>query len=328
MSIDQSPTVPIRADVIGLAHKRRNWGVLSRQIALGYGLVFPSLLILTLFTYGPAILVVLISFSHWVPGGPLGVDWVGTLHYQQLLNPISGFLESLSVTAYYIGVMVPATVIIGLALAWLLRGSQKHKTPGLTFFRAAVFLPYVTPAVATSIVWVFIFNPQYGLANAVLTFLHLPQLQWLTDPGWAMPAVMINNLWHNVGFSVVLFLAGISNVPYETIEAAQLDGASSTKVFRHVVLPFISPVMLFVVIITTIGAMQTFGSIYTMTGGQTGGGGGPLASTTTTAIYLYKSAFVFFHYSYAAAVSVVLFILILGLTLIQRAVGEKFTFYQ
>lgn len=328
MTLNQQSIVLMKEDTRALAIRKRKWKTLLSQMMLGYGLVLPSLLILALFTYGPAILVVLISFAHWVPGPGIHLTWVGTLHYQQLLNPISGFLMSLSITAYYVGVMVPATVVLGLMLAWLLKGSPKRRTPGLSFFRAAVFLPYVTPAVATSIVWVFIFNPQYGLANFLLGLLHLPRLQWLTSPGWALPAVMINNLWHNLGFAVVLFLAGFANVPYETIEAAQLDGASAAKTFRHIILPFISPVVLFVVIITTIQSMQTFGSIYTMTGGQYNGGGGPLASTTTTAVYLYKSAFVYFHYSYAAAVSVILFVLILLLTLIQRNLGERVTFYQ
>ncbi|POB10550.1 carbohydrate ABC transporter permease [Sulfobacillus sp. hq2] len=298
------------------------------QSRLGWLLVLPALGLLTLFTYGPAFLVMIISFFHWSLGGFSDSQWVGTLHYQQLLNPISGFLQSLTVTFYYVGLMVPFTIVLGLSIAWIFRGTGRKPSSWVTFTRAAVFLPFITPAIATSIIWVFIFNPQFGLANAVLKALHLPALGWLVSSTWALPAVMINNLWHNLGFTTVLFLAGLSNIPSEAVEAAWLDGANGWQTFRYVILPYLSPVTLMVVILTTIQAMQTFGSIYAMTGGQFGGGGGPLNSTTTTAIYLYKSAFIYFHYGYGAAVSVVLFFLILVLTLLQRKIGEQFTFYQ
>ncbi|MCL4494808.1 MAG: sugar ABC transporter permease [Firmicutes bacterium] len=300
----------------------------TRKGATGWLLVLPALAILTLFTYGPALLVVAMSFYHWSLGGFQDSQWVGALHYRELFNPVSGFLESLSVTFYYVGIMVPMTIALGLGIAWLFRGGAHKPTPWVTFTRAAVFLPYITPAIATSIIWVFIFNPQFGLANAVLRLFHLPALGWLVSSTWALPAVMINNLWHNLGFTVVLFLAGLSNIPGDAVEAAWLDGANGWQTFRYVILPYLSPVTLMVVILTTIQAMQAFGSIYAMTGGQFGGGGGPLNSTTTTAIYLYKSAFIFFHYGYGAAVSVVLFALLLLMTIVQKQVGERYTSYQ
>ena len=173
-------------------HRRPPW---LKETAAGLSLVLPALLVLGVFTYLPAALVVTISFFHWNLAGFAQSQFTGISQYKALFNPFSGFLGSLSVTAYYVGVMVPATLALGLALAWLLRGSTKRRTRGLAFFRAVVFLPYVTPAIATSVVWVFIFNPQFGLANAVLTALHLPALGWLTSATWALPAVMINNLW-------------------------------------------------------------------------------------------------------------------------------------
>lgn len=294
----------------------------------GLALVLPTLAFLALFTYVPALVVIFVSFFHWSLGGLATSRWTGLLHYQQLLNPISDFLESLSVTAYYVGVMVPVTIAVGLGLAWFLRGTATGAPSLMGFVRAVVFLPYITPAIATTIIWVFIFNPQFGMANTVLRALHLPGLGWMTSTTWALPAVMINNLWHNVGFTVVLFLAGLTNIPRETVEAAWLDGANPGRTFRHIILPLLSPVMLLAVILATIQAMQAFGSIYAMTGGQYGGGGGPLNSTTTTAIYLYKTAFIYAHYGYGAAVSVALFILLLGITLIQKQVGEHFTFYR
>jgi multiple sugar transport system permease protein len=294
----------------------------------GIALLVPALAILGVFTYLPALLVLAISFFHWNLAGFGKSQFAGVAQYKALLNPYSGFLGSLTVTAYYVGVMVAATLALGLGLAWILRGSLRRRTRGLGFFRAVVFLPYVTPAVATSVVWVFIFNPQFGLANALLRAVGLPALGWLESSTWALPAVMIDNLWKQVGFAVVLFLAGLSRIPNDVMEAAALDRASPSRVFRQIVLPYLSPVTLVVVIITTIGAMQTFGSIYTLTGGQFGGGGGPLNSTTTTAIYLYKSAFVDFHYGYGAAVAVVMFLLMLILALVQRKLGERHTFYR
>lgn len=309
----------------GRAPRRGPW---LRDTLFGLGLVLPALSILVVFTYLPAALVFAISLYHWNLAGFGQSQFAGASQYRSLLNPISGFLASLTVTAYYVGVMVPATLGISLGLAWMLRGTMGSKTRGLGFFRAVVFLPYVTPSIATSVVWVFIFNPQFGLANALLTAVHLPAVQWLSSDTWALPAVMINNLWKQTGFAVVLFLAGLSRIPQDVLEAAALDNASSARIFRRLVLPYLSPVTLVVVILTTIGAMQTFGSIYAMTGGQTSGGGGPVGSTTTTAIYLYQAAFVNFHYGYGAAVAVVLFVLILALALIQRKVGERFTFYR
>lgn len=304
---------------------RKPW---FRQSLAGLALVLPALVILGIFTYLPALLVLAISFFHWNLAGFGKSHFAGLAQYKALVNPYSGFLGSLTVTAYYVGVMVPATLGIGLGLAWLLRGSLKRRTRGLGFFRAVVFLPYVTPAVATSVVWVFVFNPQFGLANALLRAVGLPALGWLSSSTWALPAVMLDNLWKQAGFAVVLFLAGLSRIPQDVMEAAELDRASPARVFRQIVLPYLSPVTLVVVILTTIGAMQTFGSIYTLTGGQFGGGGGPVNSTTTTAIYLYKSAFIDFHYGYGAAVAVVMFVLMVVLALFQRKLGERHTFYR
>ena len=299
-----------------------------RSASWGWALVLPALAFLGLFTYLPAMVVAAMSLVHWNLSGLDASQWVGLLHYRQLFNPISGFLESLTVTAYYVGMMVPLTVGLGLGLAWLLKNRSRRVSPWETFVRAAVFLPYITPAIATSIIWIFVFNPQFGVANAVLTAFHLPALGWLTSTRWALPAVMINNLWHNLGFTVVLFLAGLSTVPRDAVEAAWLDGANGAQTFWHIIRPHLLPVLLLAVILSSIQAMQTFGSIYQMTGGQYGGGGGPLNATTTTAIYLYKSAFVYFHYGYGAAVAVVLFIIILGVTLLQKRVGEQHTFYR
>lgn len=293
----------------------------------GVALVLPALLVLGTFVYGPALLVVAMSFFHWNLAGFGQSQFAGFSHYRALFNPVSGFLPSLGVTAYYVGVMVPATVVVGLALAWLLRGTSA-KIWGLSFFRAVVFLPYVTPSIATAVVWVFIFDPQFGLANAALRLLHLPAVGWLSNAHWALPAVMIDSMWKQVGFAVVLFLAGLSRIPGELVEAAKLDGVRGSAIFRRIVLPYLSPVTLAVVVLTTISSMQTFGSIYAMTGGQGGGGGGPIGSTTTTAVYLYKVAFVDFHYGFGATVAVALFVMILGLVLVQRHVGEKRTFYR
>lgn len=299
-----------------------------RSANWGWALVLPALAFMTLFTYLPALLVAAMSLFQWNLAGFGASPWVGLHHYAELLNPISGFLQSLTVTAYYVGATVPLSIAVGLALAWLLKNRGPKVTAWETFTRAAVFLPYITPAIATSIIWVFIFNPQFGLANTVLTALHLPALGWLTSTTWALPAVIINNLWHNVGFMVILFLAALSNVPRDIVEAAWIDGANGAQTFWHIIRPHLSPVMLLAVILGTIQAMQTFASIYQMTGGQFGGGGGPLQSTTTTAIYLYKSAFVYFHYGYGAAVGVVLFAIMLAVTLLQKQIGERRTFYR
>ncbi len=292
--------------------------------AVAYGLLFPAVTVFVVFFYVPAAYLVYISFFHW---GVLSsaTRFVGLQNFRRLFaQPL--FWHSLATTGYYTLVMIPATVLLALGIALVLREAVTARRGGV--WRSAVFLPHVTPVVATSIIWVWIFNPQFGLANFVLRTLHLPALGWLGSTRWALPAVMIDSLWHSLGLYVIVFLAGLANVPRELVEVAQLDGARRKRIFRRVIWPLLSPTTFFVVILATVNSWQAFSQIYAMTGGPHGGAGGPAFSTTTDSLLVYQTAFVYDHFSLAAAMAMVLFLIILLLTLVQKWISNRLVFYR
>jgi ABC-type sugar transport system permease subunit len=210
-------------------------------------------------------------------------------------------------SAYFVGAVVAGSTVFGLGIALLLssRGVVRR------IVRLAVMTPYFTPLVATSIVWVWIFNPQFGLLNSLLRMMHVQQVGWLQSTTWAMPALIVYTLWHDLGFTVIIFLAGLSTVSNDLREAARVDGARWRHEIRDVVLPQLMQTIVFVIVITTIDSLQAFTQIYTMTGG------GPLGATTTTGFLLYQESFVFFHTGFGAAIAVVLFAVIALFTVLQ-----------
>ncbi|MHB1598990.1 MAG: carbohydrate ABC transporter permease [Acidimicrobiales bacterium] len=297
---------------------------LVKDHLVAYGLLSPAIAVFVVFFFVPAAYLLYISFFHW---GVLSsaTTFVGLENFRRLFaQPL--FWHSLATTGYYTLVMIPATVLLSLGIALVLREAVTARRGGV--WRAAVFLPHVTPVVATSIIWVWIFNPQFGLANFVLTSLHLPALGWLGTTEWALPAVMIDSLWHSLGLYVIIFLAGLANVPRDLVEVAQLDGARRQRIFYRIIWPLLSPTTFFVVILATVNSWQAFSQIYTMTGGPHGGAGGPAFSTTTDALLVYQTAFSYYHFSLAAAMAFVLFAIILTLTLIQKWISNRLVFYR
>ena len=291
---------------------------------VGYGLMLPAMSVFVVFFYVPAAFLLYISFFHW---GILSsaTQFVGLRNFRILFaQPL--FWRSLENSAYYTLVMIPATVLLALGIALLLREAFSARRGGV--WRAAVFLPHVTPVVATSIIWVWIFNPHFGLANYLLTSIGLPALGWLESTRWALLAVMIDSLWHSLGLYVIIFLGGLSRVPRDLIEVASLDGARSYRIFRRIVWPLISPTTFFVVVLATVNTWQAFSQIYTMTGGPHGGAGGPAFSTTTDALLIYQTAFIYEHFSLAAAMSLIMFGIILTLTLVQKWLSDRIVFYR
>ncbi len=301
-----------------------SWLRHAKDRLAAYGLLFPAISVFTVFFYIPAAYLIYISFFHW---GILSsaTRFVGLANFRTLFHqPL--FLHSLVTTAYYTVVMIPATVLLAMGIALVLKEAVTARRGGV--WRAAVFLPHVTPVVATSIIWVWIFNPQFGLANTVLRFLHLPALNWLESVHWALPAVMIDSLWHSLGLYVIIFLAGLSNVPRDLLEVARLDGAKRHRIFHRIVWPLLSPTTFFVTILATVNSWQAFSQIYAMTGGPHGGAGGPAFATTTDALLVYQTAFIYDHFSLAAAMSLVLFGIILLLTLVQKWISNRMVFYR
>ncbi|MHB8319064.1 MAG: carbohydrate ABC transporter permease [Acidimicrobiales bacterium] len=300
------------------------WAQRLHDSLVAYGLMFPAVAVFVLFFYVPAAYLLYISFFHWGILSP-ATHFVGFANFKTLFaQPL--FLHSLVTSAYYTAVMIPATVLLALGIALLLKEGFARRRGAL--WRGAVFLPHVTPVVATAIIWIWIFNPHFGLANFVLTSVNLPALGWLESVHWALPAVMIDSLWHSLGLYVIIFLAGLSSVPSDLIEVARLDGAPRHQIFRRIIWPLISPTTFFVVLLATVNTWQAFSQIFAMTGGPHGGAGGPAYATTTDALLVYQTAFVYVHFSLAAAMSVILFGIIMTLTLVQKWISDRVVFYR
>lgn len=293
-------------------------GKVLREALTGYAFLSPAFILLLLFSLGPFVYVFYASVLH-APGSATQ-SFVGLSNYQYLLDPsqMSGFGDALKATFYYVVGVVPLGIALSLGCALLLR----RKVRGWAIFRLLFFLPFVTPALPTSIIWLWIFNPQFGLLNYLLGLVHLPALGWIDDPHWAMPAVIIYSLWQYAGFNTVIFLAGLSTIPPELEEAARADGASAARVTRHITLPLLTPTIFFVFIVAVIESLKVFTPIYALTAG------GPAAATTTAGFFLYQDAFVNFHLDVASAVAVILFFITMVFTIAQTQVSRKWVHYR
>jgi multiple sugar transport system permease protein len=204
---------------------------------------------------------------------------------------------------------------IGIAVA------LNRKIRGIRFYRLAVFIPLVTSTVATGIIFLWLLDPTFGLFNYVLHVLGLPQQQFLQDPNQALYCIVAMTVWSWVGFDVIIYLAALQGIPQDLLEASEMDGASRWSTFRSIVLPLLGPATLFIVVWSTINALQLFDEIYVTTRG------GPLGSTTVIVYYLYQQAFQFFNGGYGAAIAYVLFVGILIVTLLQLWVGRRRVYY-
>ena len=237
---------------------------------------------------------------------PFGVNPVGLDNYVRLFGDDT-FRQAALNTAYFVLVGVPLTMVLGLAAAV---GLDAGITRFRTFFRVGYYLPVVTSIVAIAVVWRFVLEPDSGIVNTLLGYVGIEGPSWLTNPTTAMPALIVMTAWRNLGYLMVIFLAGLQAIPRDLYEAAAMDGSGAWSRFRHVTLPLMRPTLLFGGVITGIGYLQFFEEPFVMTKG------GPLDSTLSMAFYTYKQ-FGFGNYSYAAAVSYVLFIAIVVLTLVQ-----------
>ena len=282
--------------------RQRWWG---EQTRWGILCLLPTLLYLLTFVVFPVAFSLYLSFTSW---DMVSADkpWVGLENYGSLLQD-ADFQRALGNTVYYSVGYVVLVVALSLALALLLDAKIK----GVGFFRALYYTPSVVSVVAVSVVWVWIYEPTYGLLNAALAVVGLTPSRWLSDPSMAMPGVIIMMVWKNAGYFMVIYLAGLKGIPTSLYEAAAIDGANWWGSFRHVTLPLLMPVTFFVTVMAMINSFQVFGPIYVMTSG------GPVKATLVIAYYLYQQAFQFFRMGYASAIAYVLFAVILVLTLVQ-----------
>lgn len=284
-------------------------GKLERKEWLAaYLFVLPLLVVFIPFRIFPMFFNVILSLGEWDPFTN-EFSWRFLSQYQKLVQDET-FILALKNTFLYTAGVLPATMLIGLMVALLLH----KKLPLNTFARAAFFIPYIGTLVAEAAIWRWLYNPTSGLFNAVLEALGLPTSMWLASTDTAMISVIIFSVWRLVGYSAVLFLAGLQGIPSQYYEAAQIDGADKFQSFLHVTLPLLKPVTLFILVMCTIIIFRAFDQIYIMTGG------GPGNATTILLFYIYNQAFRFIHYSYAAAVGVVLVGLVLVISIIEMKV--------
>jgi multiple sugar transport system permease protein len=286
----------------------------KRDVIYGYLLISPWLIGFLVFTLIPMIASLYLSFTNYELFKQ--TQWTGPSNYIRLSrDKLVGI--ALYNTAYYVFIGVPLRLIFALLLAVLL--NQKIK--GTTIFRALFYLPSVTSSVAMALLWLWLFNPDFGLINYILSLLGIKGPGWLVDAGWSKPALIIMSLW-GVGPTMMIFLAGLQGIPESLYEAAILDGATNFRKFISITLPLLSPVMLFNLIIQIIQSFQVFTSAYVMTGG------GPVNSTLFYVLYLFRIAFQFLEMGYGSALAWVLFAIILVFTVIQMKLSSYWVYYE
>ena len=293
-----------------------------RREAEGYAFIAPWLLGFLLLTAGPMAVSVYLSGTSWTMLSspiPLGLS-----NYSTILADDSLFVTSLLNTLYYVAFSVPLGLLVALLLALLLH----QRVKGIGVFRTLFFLPSITNLVAISMLWLWIFNPEYGLLNSMLSLAGIRGPLWLQSESWAKPSLILMSLW-GVGGTMMVFLAALQGIPEELYEAANLDGAGGFRRFLHITLPMISPAMLFNLTMGIIGSFQVFTQAYVMTGtAQPGSEGGPNNATLFVVLYLYKKAFQEFRMGYASALAWILFALILAVTLFQLRMAKRWVHYE
>ena len=282
---------------------------------LAWALVLPALLPLVLFVVVPALQSLWLSFHETAPFSSRAV-WVGLENYR-LLASSPEYWRCARATVLFAAETALPSILIALAIALALDAGPYARD----FFRTAFLLPVSISSAMAAMLWLFLYNPTAGYLNFALERLGIPGPNWLGDPRWALPAVAIATVWKEMGFNIIFLLAGLSGVPQELHEAAQLDGAGYFSRLRHVTLPILSPTLFFVSVVSVVNSLQSFGQIHILTGG------GPAGETDTFVYNLYRDAFVNFRSGYASAQAVILFVLILGATAVQFRLARKNVHY-
>ena len=282
----------------------------TQRILIGYFFISPGLLGLALFLVGPLIYSFWLSLTEWdIISNPI---FVGTENFRKAFFDDKLFWLSLYVTIRYTVIAVPLTLVVSLAVALLLN----IRMFGISWFRVIYYLPAMTPAVATVVLWRWIFNSEFGLLNLLLGLVNLPKVDWLIDGDVVMYSFWIMALW-GIGPMMIIFLAGLHGVPRTLYEAAEMDGASAWRRLWAVTIPQLSPVILFNLVIGLINTFQVFTSGYLLTAG------GPRNATLFYVLYTYRNAFEWLKMGYAASLSWVLFAIIMVMTLfIFRSLGR------
>lgn len=290
---------------------RRGSKLRLRNALIGWSFILPNFIGFGLLTLVPIVVLFYMSFTNWNVFG--NADWIGLANFERLIGDGS-FRISVVNTLYYSVLHIPLTIVVSLSLALLLN----NKLRGVAFFRTAAFFPYITSIVAIAVVWNLLFSPEYGPINEFLRFIGIQNPPgWLTSPEWAMPAVVIVSTWRDMGYYMILFLAGLQTVPRELHEAARVDGANVWQRFVNVTLPCLRPTMFFVTVMLTINSFKIFDLILVMTEG------GPGQSTLVMSQFIYRKGFEESQFGYASAAAVVLFFMCIIVTILQFLWNKK-----
>jgi multiple sugar transport system permease protein len=289
--------------------RTRSRGLFDR-IQPGWFFVSPAFLTIGLFfllPVGAALLLSFTDFDIYALRTLENARIVGLDNYAALLrDPL--FWTALKNTFYFVLVGGPLSVAVSLGAALLVNARLVRFK---SFFRTIYFAPVVTTLVAVAVVWRYLYHPRFGLLNYALGFVGIGPIDWLGDPAWAMPSIILLAVWKNFGYNMVIFIAGLQAIPDYLYEAAELDGAGPWQRFRHITLPSLAPTFLFVALLTMIGYFQLFAEPYVMTQG------GPLHATYSVVLFMYEQGFRWWNMGFAAAIAFVLFLIILAATLLQ-----------
>ena len=278
----------------------------------------PALALIGVFFFLPVAASLLLSvtdFDLYGIANPANTRFVGFDNYARLLKT-PDFWLALRNTFYFAFVGGPLTIAVSLGAALLLSSKLVRFK---SFFRTIYFTPFVTTLVAVAIVWKYLYHTRYGLFNYALGAIGIDPIDWLGDPAWAMPAIILMAVWKSFGYNMLIFIAGLQAIPEDLYDAAEIDGASAVRRFFSITLPMLAPTLVFVSVITMIGYFQLFAEPYVMTQG------GPLRSTTSVVLLMYEEGFRWWRMGYAAAIAFVLFIVILLATLVQFRLQKERT---
>ena len=288
----------------------------ASEQAAGWAFVTPGVAIILLFGAVPIVWSLVMSFqrNNLLTGN---TPYVGLRNYRLMLHdPVVA--QAVQHTLVYTALFVPGTMAIGLFLAV----AMNRKIRFISVYRTAAYATMAISTISEAVVFIWLFDPSYGIVNYFLSLLHIPPQPWLNSPSQALYVIVAMTIWGWTGFAVVIYLAALQGVPQMLVDAAAVDGASKWTTFRRVTLPLLSPASLFLAVWLTINALQLFDEVYLSTQG------GPLNATTVLVYYLYDQAFQNFNFGYASAIAYLLFLIILVVTAIQFRVGRRLTYYR
>ena len=294
----------------------RRGGPVGNEERWAWLFLAPTILGLAVLSAGPIAAALGISLTAWDLLTP--PEFVGLDNFAGLLSD-DRFLIALRNTTFFTVVSVPLGLLLALALALALDRSIR----GIAWIRTAYFLPVVTSTIAIALVWMWIYSPDDGLLNQALQAVGLPAQRWITDPFWAMPAIVAMSVWQGLGVNIIIFLAGLQAIPRELLDAADVDGAGRWQRFRHVTLPLLTPSVFFTGILSLIGAFQVFDQVYVLARP-----GQPTSATITVVYFIYENGFRNFKMGYASAASWVLFLIVAILTVVYFRSQRRWVHYQ